>query len=337
MPKEIKKQTQNQSNGLEPQPKVDKKTRKYTDPTGQEWQPAYSLLRQFNIPRTEFLGSLQGVQYIEGYDVKGHLRLLYNVQEVSARVGVIDEPVKTDKQGQFVDEEGESWVTVNYLKKRYGYAYATLKQYVAGVESRRGQATNAHLVPLYKESAVRENLDAVNDLPEINKQEKAYQDPEDNTWVTTKYFTETYDVTAKTLKDLLKGVSTKHGRSSNNRVTLMFNLAEAAKRLDEEFSDLPAVDRTTRTYVDDKSTSWMTAKTFSEKYGISYNIVAARLPKISKIAGKDVTNRRAVLCNEEELLREVQKSRKVKEKQLNSLSSAQANTDLDTLLEENNV
>lgn len=101
-------------------PKVNKDG-KYVDKDGKKWGTAFSFRSQFDLGYSSIRLYLNGANSMVGRGVQGKVVELYDEDEINKKIKEIKNSPRINLEtGNYVDENGQSWMPISLLTAKYG-------------------------------------------------------------------------------------------------------------------------------------------------------------------------------------------------------------------------
>jgi hypothetical protein len=266
-------------------PRVDKKTKTYTDEGGQKWTSTSNISKTYGVSINFLKPLLSEVSFIPGRDSQGHEITLYSLIEAETLLDIHLSLPQVDKRTDaYTDETGEKWIIAWDYAKKLGIDRVTLLAYLKDAATIPGRNKTNQKVVLYKESDVLASLGNRVSLPRADIETGEYIDDLGQVWVSSKILQTRLNLHEKTIKKLAGDMQTCLGRDRSGKITTLYCLQEVEEKV-KDFSSLPRVNKDSRYYIDANGISWASMGTLISQFG-QHDIYKRTINSVQSIEGR---------------------------------------------------
>lgn len=237
--------------------------------------------------------------------------LLILLDKSFAPLGIDFELRIIDKQTKkYIDPEGTTWVTLQFLKDEFGVDYRTLNRSLVNTSTVAGFGQNGHAVILYNEAEARGRLQKFKELdklPAPHERGIGYIEVDGERWVSLKYLVNEYGKSQPFFKSFLQDVATINGKASNGHKELFYNETEAKTKV-QEFYTLPTLDPDTQKYKDREGRTLANLTRLAKERDVSPTTLRSYLSDIQVFKGRSIRGNEVFLYDEEEVIAKLKNS-----------------------------
>lgn len=297
-------------------PLADKKTGRFTDDKGDQWLPQERFYREFGIDLhlDQFKEVTEQIKTIQCRDANGHKRTFYKEAEVmSAFVAFIATPRAKRGNGQYLDEQGISWITPKRLQKLTQASAEIIVAVLDRVLTIKVRDGSGKILLMFNEEEAKKEI-ALHLSSSTKADISAKQEKEvEHEWVTINYLVGTLGFSERTLLRRLSEVPTKQGSGENGHECTLYQKAAVLATLGDYLSS-PQVDGESGNFTDKAGNIWLDIRFLRKQSGLAHKTLYKILEGVPTLNGKSARNQQIILYDQKlamERLANISKTPKV--------------------------
>lgn len=228
------------------------------------------------------------------------------IEKTFGEWGIIssDKPKIDRKTGVYVDQKGQTWISIKHLSEKFGVDYSTVQKYTKDAPSIMGLSTGGRIITLYNKEEAGRKLQQFISLPQADKQTRIYTDNDGDMWIGANELRRRVGVDLDVLIKHLAGIRSQNGRNHLGQSVILYNLAEADYQL-AEFLNYPKVEKGAKKYTDADGNSWVIPQYLKDIYGIAQSTLVSHLKNVSSIICKNQIGQPSRFYNEAEIKQKI--------------------------------
>ena len=266
----------------------------YTDGDGEQWVGPSYFTEKYGISHTYFDNKKRNLKTILGrYGTTK--TTLYNLKETTQLVEDLQRLPQMDENGLYVDKDGTTWSSLDYLIKKLKIHGATILARVGHIPTLPGRNRANVESPLYNIKEVEKVMEEKASVAEANS-EGVYRDSESVEWGSPTYFMNKYGLSqaiVRRLSENLPSIDGHHGTGYGK----FFRLDQMQPRI-EKFLQTPEVDSDTGIYKDALGVEWASIAYLRDELDLTYEFIKKNIEgKVAFIQGRNKNNKETPLYN----------------------------------------